>query len=151
MWPFNLLFKKKAEDSKPIQQVPKQKAERVFSYDELRLCTMGSTHWHTIDLNEPELVEKVHKHLMSAERIKIYCSEYGIEYSAILKDRGQVNGSASINCLAYFTFGIRRASVRYDFRLNSEVKKDPRCQAFDLWWKELVIPIIEEYKKDRNL
>lgn len=149
MWLTNL-FKKKAEDSKPIQ-TKKTKFKRVFSSDDLDLCCMGSSHWVTEDVKEPELVERIHEHMKSASTILVYLSAYGIEYSCWTKDKGQVNGSSSLDPLRYFQFGIRKAETRYDLSLSREVQEDPRCQAFKEWWRTNLEPLVEEFRNDRNL
>ena len=149
MWLTNLFKKKKAEDSKP--EIKKPKFKRVMSSDDLELRYMGSMFWDVQDVTEPELVDKIYKYLRSASKILVYVSNYGIEYSCWIEGKGQVNGSASLDPTGYFTFGIRKASTRYDLYLSREARKDPRCEAFKEWWETNVGPIVEEFQKDRNL
>lgn len=140
--------KPKVEESKPKEKKPK--VTRVYAHDDLDLVSMGSMFWDVVDIDKrPELIEKVHEHLKSAPEILVYVSRYTIEFSCWIKDKGQISGVARSSS---FEFGVRRANTRYDFHLyTNRSDTDPRVIAFSKWWDDLMLPVVESFKKDANL
>lgn len=148
MW-LTKLFKRKekVEDSKPISKDPK--IVRVYSHDDLDLVTAGFSYWSSDYYDKPHIIKKIHEHLKSAKEILVYVSTYGIEYSAWTKTKGQVNGSCHHMDYEFFTFGIRKAGVRYD--IAGADRSHPDVKAFYDWIDSIFGPLVEEFKRDRNL
>jgi hypothetical protein len=141
-WP-----KRKVDTTKPKKL---QRVVRVWSHDDLDYTYVGFTHWHSEQVNSPEIIGKIHDHLRNALEIRLYISKAYIEYTAITRTRGQVSGGCHrMGPYDFFEFGIRKSGHRFD--IYGEDRKDPTIKAFFDWWGNLVKEYEAEFDKDFNL
>ena len=126
-----------------------QKVVRVLDHSSLNLYDVGFSFWNSEYTKDPVVIGKILEHLKTASEIRLYVTKNYIEYSAIIKKHGQVNGGCHRWNYDFFQFGLRRSGHRFDF--YGEDRTNPIIKEFYEWWENLVKPYEEAFDNDYNL
>lgn len=147
---FRLFKKNKVNEI--INEIPlpgKQTVLRVLDYSELNIHSAGFSMWNSEYTKDPVIIGKIYEHLKTASQIRLYITKNYIEYSAITKKHGQVNGGCHRWNYDFFEFGLRRSGHRFD--IYGEDRTNTIIKEFYEWWENLVKPYEEAYDNDYNL
>lgn len=145
----NILFNKKNDPAERMvkneQSLPKFK--RVYANCDLPEERHDFTLWDVICIRESELLERLYRHLITANEIIYYCHTYGVSCSVKTIKFGW--------CRLYlpydkhdFKFGIYRSGTRYDIREISDLERFLPLYNFI---NDFVKKASEEYQYDKNL
>ena len=104
-------------------------------------------YWNVIYVNEESKLEKIYKHIITADEIVYYCTKYSVQCKVNTKKFGWclLNVHPGLN---FTKFGIYKSNTRYDIQYAATLMCYLPLYGLLL---DFLVDRISEYNKDINL